>query len=139
MDVKQIQNDIISEFSALGDWMVKLQHLVRLGQQHKVDRENLCIDANAVRGCQSNAWISAKLEAGRLYFQADSDSLIIRGLIVLLLRVINGQLPESVANTDLFFLKESGLADRLSPSRSNGLGMIIEEVKAAARKLNEIR
>jgi cysteine desulfuration protein SufE len=135
MDVDAIQDEIVREFSQLGDWFEKYEHLIDLGRKHQPLGEESRTDENALAGCQSRVWIQSELKDGKVRFAAASDSVITSGMIALLFRVLNDQSPDTVSNADLFFVNTIGLADGLSPARANGLETIIRHLRNAAQKL----
>ncbi|NQV29754.1 MAG: SufE family protein [Candidatus Marinimicrobia bacterium] len=136
--IDQIQIDIIEEMSQLGDWMRRYEYLIKLGKEHVVDTSSLHKDEHAVPGCQSNVWMKTQFEDGRLHFEIDSESIIIKGIIVLLLKVFNNQPAQQIANTDAYFLQKTGLSERISPSKSNGLSVIINRIQESGRQLDKI-
>jgi len=129
MTINDIQDKIIEEFSVLEDWLDKYEYIINLGKDFTPLDDRLKIEQNAVKGCQSKVWITSKLSGGKISFLADSDALITRGLIALLLRVLNHQTPDDVVNTELYFIDKIGLSSNLSPSRANGLASIVKHVK----------
>jgi cysteine desulfuration protein SufE len=129
MDIDAIQDEIIAEFSNLGDWIDKYEHLIQLGRGLKPLPAELKTEENAIKGCQARVWVSAELEDGKLSIHADSDALITRGLIALLLRALNQQAPRDIVNSDLYFIDKIGLSSHLSPSRANGLASIVKHIK----------
>jgi cysteine desulfuration protein SufE len=134
MTIDEAQDAIIDEFVRLRDWLDKYEYLIDLGNKHNPPVEGFKIDRNALQGCQSQVWISVAVADGKLSFLADSDSVIIKGILALLLRVLNGRPPAEVATADLYFLKEIGLSTNLSPARANGLAAIVKHL----RRLGEL-
>ncbi len=130
--INDIQDEIIEEMASLDDWLDKYQHLIRLGRSLKSPGPSFRNEENAIGGCQSSVWISADLENGGMRFLVDSDSVIVRGMLTLLMRVLNGRLPEEIAGSDLYFLDKTGLLTNLSPSRANGLAHIVKRLKSLA-------
>jgi cysteine desulfuration protein SufE len=124
-----IQNEIIGEMSALDDWMDKYEYLIGLGGKILSPNEEIRNEKYALKGCQASVWIKAELINGSLCFLADSDSKITKGMIALLLRVLNNRLPEEIADADLYFISKTGLATNLSPTRANGLALIVKQMK----------
>lgn len=133
MTIDEIQHKIIKEMGAMRDWFEKYEYLVDLGKRLKPIDDAFKSEQYQIDGCQSQVWIVAKVAGNRLQLTADSDSLITRGIISLLLRVLDGQPLEEVQNADLFFIKDIGLSTNLSPSRANGLTLIIQKIKWYAK------
>lgn len=138
MKIDHIQDEIIEEMSRLDDWMDKYEYLIDLGRNFDSKAEELKTEENALTGCQSKVWISAELKNNGISFSADSDSLITKGILALLLRVLNNQPPRDVAHSDLYFIDRVGLSTNLSPSRANGLASIVKQLKFYAAKLGRI-
>lgn len=136
MTINDIQEEIIEEFSALDDWMDKYQLLIDLGGEQEPLDEKYKTEQNIIEGCQSRVWIQCDASDGEdgkiLHFQADSDALIVKGIIALLIRVINDQLAKDILNSDFHFIEAIGLKDHLSPTRSNGLLAMVKRIKAYA-------
>ncbi len=124
--------EVAAEFALLDDWMDRYAHLIEGARALPPMSDALKTEANRVRGCQSQVWLHATRDGGRVFYQADSDALITRGLVALLVRVLNGQPSAAVATADLAFLQETGLAEHLSPSRANGLAAMVARMKAEA-------
>lgn len=133
MNTNKIQDQIIKEFSGLDDWLDKYEYLIQLGKSLKISDEDLKKEEYQIPGCQSYTWIKAEMRNNKLVIAADSDALITRGIISLLLRVLNNQTPDDIINTDLYFIDKIGLSSHLSPSRANGLASIIQMIKSLAR------
>lgn len=130
--INDIQEEIIEEFSVFDDWMDKYQLIIDLGnEQPKLD-DQYKTDDNLIDGCQSRVWLHAEYVDGKIIFQADSDAIITKGLIGLLIRVWSGQTPQNIIDSDLHFIEEIGLTEHLSPTRSNGLLSMIKEMKIYA-------
>ena len=134
MDINKIQEEIISEFEMFDDWMEKYEYLIELGKDLPIIAEELKTEDRLIEGCQSRVWLNAVLIDGEMSFSADSDAIITKGIIGLLIRVMNHQKPEIIASNDLFFIKEIGLQEHLSPSRSNGLVGMVKRMKLEAIK-----
>jgi len=134
MDINKIQDEIISEFEMFDDWMEKYEYLIELGKDLPIIAEDLKTEDRLIEGCQSRVWLNAALIDGEMSFSADSDAIITKGIIGLLIRVMNHQKPEIIASNDLFFIKEIGLQEHLSPSRSNGLVGMVKRMKLEAIK-----
>lgn len=134
MTINQIQNEIIEEFSDLTDWMDRYAYIIDLGNTLPEFPEAQKTPANLIEGCQSRVWITAERNAdGTVEFQADSDALIVKGIVSLLLKVLNGQKPDDILNADLYFIDKIGLSAHLSPTRSNGLVAMVKQIKNYAR------
>jgi len=129
--IQSIQDQIITEMSNLDGELDRYKYLITLAKNHKPDA-SLYSEENRIPGCQSNSWLRSKLEQGKLQFEADSESMIIRGIIVLLLKVWNGRTPVEVTNTELTFLESQHIMGSLSPTKDNGLHSIIHQFKVAA-------
>lgn len=123
---------IIEEFSLFDDWMDKYEHIINLGKELPLIEENLKSEDLLIKGCQSKVWLHAKLEDGKVIFTADSDAIITKGIISLLVRVLSGQTPDVIINTDLTFIEYIGLKEHLSPTRSNGLVSMVKQMKLYA-------
>jgi len=130
MDIKEKQDEIISEFSFFEDWMDKYAYIIDLGKGLELIEERDKREENLIRGCQSRVWLVAETDSeGNMKFKADSDALITKGIIALLIRVVNGEKPETVAREELYFVDKIGLKEHLSPTRSNGLLAMIKQMK----------
>jgi len=124
------QNEIVEEFSMFGDWMEKYEHIIEMGKELNPLVESDKTEDNLIRGCQSRVWLSArKEEDGTVLFSADSDAIITKGLVALMVRVLSGAAPEDIAKVDLHFLEDIGLNTHLSPTRSNGLASMVKQMK----------
>lgn len=128
----KIQDEIIGEFSVFDDWLDKYDYLIELSDAlppidaaHRTDRY-------LINGCQSRVWIDARLEGGKVYYTADSDAIITKGIIALLIRVLSGHTPQEILDTDLYFIEKIGLRQHLSPTRSNGLLSMVKQIKSYA-------
>lgn len=130
--INDIQEEIIEEFSVFDDWMDKYQLIIDLGNEQPTLEEQYKTDDNLIDGCQSRVWLHAEYVDGKIIFQADSDAIITKGLIGLLIRVWSGQTPQNIIDSDLHFIEEIGLTEHLSPTRSNGLLSMIKEMKIYA-------
>lgn len=130
--INKIQDEIIEEFSKLNDWFDKYEYLIKIGKSLDSLDKNLKSDENSISGCQSQVWLIAEISDEKIHYLADSDSLITKGIISLLLRVLNDQYPEDIVNTDLYFIEKIGLNSNLSPSRVNGLMSILKQIKSFA-------
>ena len=124
------QSQIIEEFEMFPDWMEKYEHIIEIGKELEPIAETQKIDDNLIKGCQSRVWLSASLnDSGRVIFTADSDAIITKGLVGLMIRVLSDAEPMEIAKADLHFLKTIGLNDHLSPTRSNGLLSMVKQMK----------
>lgn len=127
--IDDIQNGIIEEFSAFDDWMDKYQLLIDLGSSLPALEDSCKTDGNLIDGCQSRVWLHAEMEDGKVMFRADSDAIITKGLIGLLIRVWSGQTPEDILASNLYFIDAIGLGGHLSPTRSNGLLSMVKQMR----------
>ena len=132
MTINEAQDEIIGEFSVFDEWLDKYEYLIELsgslpaiGEEHKNEQF-------LIRGCQSRVWVDAELRDGKIYFTADSDAIITKGIIALLLRVLSGRTPQEIVDSDLYFIDRIGLRENLSPTRANGLLAMIKQMKLYA-------
>ena len=130
--IEEIEREIVDEFSVFDDWMDKYAYLIELGSGLEGMDESHKTEDNLIKGCQSRVWFHAELKDGRLFFTADSDAIITKGIAGLLIRVFSGQVPEVIAKADLHFIDEIGLTQYLSPTRSNGLLSMVKQIKMYA-------
>ncbi len=128
----QIQEEIIGEFSIFDEWLDKYDYLIELSDTLPAIAAEHRTDEYAIKGCQSRVWVDAKLEDGKIYFAADSDAIITKGIIALLVRVMNGRTPQEILDMELYFIDAIGLGENLSPTRSNGLLAMIKQMKMYA-------
>ncbi len=135
--IQEIQADIVQDFAALTDWMDKYEYLIELGKEMPLIDEKDKTEDKLIRGCQSRVWLSCRAEDGRLRFAADSDAIITKGIISLLLRVYDGQTPADILASDEAFIEQIGLKENLSPTRANGLVSMIATIKAYAASFRE--
>lgn len=134
MTINETQDRIIEEMSELDDWMDRYAYIIELGNALEPLPEKDKVPANLIEGCQSRVWITASQdESGKLIFRADSDALIVKGIISLLIRVLSGQTADDILNADLYFIPAIGLDQHLSPTRSNGLLAMVKQMKLYAR------
>ncbi|MBN2774933.1 MAG: SufE family protein [Prolixibacteraceae bacterium] len=138
MTIEDIQKEIIEEFSIYEDWMDKYQYLIELGNDLKDLDPKEKNDRNIIKGCQSRVWLVADFRDGKIYFKGESDAVIVKGIVALLLQVVSGRTPQELINSDLFFIDEIGLKQHLSPTRSNGLVAMIKQIKLYAVAYNRI-
>ena len=132
MTIQEIESDIIDEFACYEDWLDKYAYIIELGKDCPVIEEKDKTEANLIKGCQSRVWLSCKHRDGLLWFKADSDAVITKGIISLLIRALNGQAPKDILAADLHFIDEIGLKEHLSPTRSNGLTSMVKQIKMYA-------
>ena len=133
MDKKdQIQEEIIEEFSVFDDWLDKYDYLIGLSDSLPAIAPEHRTGQYLIEGCQSRVWIDARTDGGRIFFTADSDAIITKGIIALLIRVLNGRTPQEVLDTDLYFIDAIGLTDNLSPTRANGLAAMVRQMRLYA-------
>jgi cysteine desulfuration protein SufE len=132
MTINEKQDEIIEEFSAFDDWMDKYSLLIEMGNEMNSFDEAHRKDQNLIEGCQSKVWLHAELNDGKIEFQGDSDAIIVKGIVALLLRVLSGHTPDEILDADLYFIDKIGLKEHLSPTRSNGLVAMINQIKAYA-------
>ncbi len=133
MEINEIQDEIIEEFSDFDDWMDKYQLLIDTGSEQEPLPEKYKIDQNLIDGCQSRVWLQADMtDEGLLHFQAESDALIVKGIVALLLRVLSDHTPQEILDADLYFIEKIGLREHLSPTRSNGLLAMLKQMKMYA-------
>lgn len=133
MSIEEIQQEIIDEFSDYDDWMDKYQLLIDLGSEQQPLDEEYKVESNLIDGCQSRVWLHAMLtDDGKIEFEAESDALIVKGIVTLLIRVLGGHTPDEILNADLHFIEDIGLKEHLSPTRSNGLLAMLKQMKLYA-------
>ncbi|MBQ6658690.1 MAG: SufE family protein [Prevotella sp.] len=132
MTINEIQDEIIEEFSGLDDWMDKYQLLIDLGNELAPLDERYKTEQNLIDGCQSRVWLQADYEDGLIRFSAESDALIVKGIVSLLIRVLSDHSPQEILDADLYFIEEIGLKEHLSPTRSNGLVAMVKQIRAYA-------
>ena len=133
MTINEIQDEIIEEFSGFDDWMDKYQLLIDLGNEQEPLEEKYKTEQNLIDGCQSRVWLQADMDDdGTLHFKAESDALIVKGIVALLIRVLSGHAPQEILDADLYFIEEIGLKEHLSPTRSNGLVAMVKQMRSYA-------
>ena len=132
MTINEAQDEVIEEFNDFTDWMDKYQMLIDLGSELDALDEQHKNDSNLIDGCQSRVWIQCDVKEGRLFFTADSDALIVKGIIGLLIQVLSGHTAKEILNANLYFIDRIGLREHLSPTRSNGLLAMVKRIKAYA-------
>ncbi len=132
MTINEAQDEVIEEFSDFTDWMDKYQLLIDLGNEQKPLDDKYKTESNLIDGCQSRVWLQADYKDGKIYFTAESDALIVKGIIALLIRVLSGHTPQEILDTELYFIDRIGLKDHLSPTRSNGLLAMVKQIRMYA-------
>ena len=132
--IEEKQQEIVSEFSLFDDWMEKYEYIIDLGKDLPLIDENLKTEDRLIEGCQSRVWLNSEIVNGKMNFTADSDAIITKGIIGLLIRVLNSEDPKTVVETDLHFIKDIGLQEHLSPTRANGLAGMVKRMKIEALK-----
>lgn len=132
MTIQEIEAQIIDEFAQFDEWLDKYAYIIELGRECPAIDEADKTESNLIKGCQSRVWLSCRHEEGKLYFRADSDAVITKGIITLLIRVLDGQKPADILAADLGFLDQIGLKEHLSPTRSNGLTAMVKQMKLYA-------
>ena len=136
MTINEIQDEIIDEFSGLDDWMDKYQLLIDLGNEQEPLDEQYKTEQNLIDGCQSRVWLQADYEDGKIRFTAESDALIVKGIVALLIRVLSEHTPQEILDADLYFIEEIGLKEHLSSTRSNGLLAMVKQMRMYALAFN---
>lgn len=131
-ELEERQQQVIEEFSIFSDWMDKYEYLIELGKDLEPMPEQDKNDDNIIKGCQSQVWLTASFDNGKITFKADSDAIITKGIIALLIKVLSGLTPSEIINADLHFVDAIGLRENLSPTRSNGLVSMIKQIKMYA-------
>lgn len=129
MTIDEVQQEIIDEFSIFTDWMDKYAYIIEQGNKLPALDEKYKTPENIIKGCQSRVWLQADYENGKLHFQTESDAIIVKGLLALVIRVFNNRTFDEILNADLRFIKEIGLTEHLSPTRSNGLLSVIKQIR----------
>ncbi|NLP57316.1 SufE family protein [Lutibacter sp. B1] len=132
MTIKEIQEEIIDEFSMFEDWMQRYEYIIELGKSLPLIKEEFKVDENLIVGCQSKVWLHSEIKGENLQFTADSDAILTKGIVAILLRVFNHQKPKDILDADLYFIDEIGLKEHLSPTRANGLVSMIKQIKLYA-------
>lgn len=130
--INELQDEVVEEFSDFDDWMDKYQMLIDLGNDLETLDDKYKTEQNLIDGCQSRVWVQCDYTDGKLVFTADSDALIVKGIIALLIQVLSGHTPKEIHDADLYFIDKIGLRDHLSPTRSNGLLAMVKQIKAYA-------
>src|SRR5690606_23993548 len=132
MTINEIQDELIEDFSFYQDWMEKYEYIIQLGKELPLIKEEYKQDQFIIKGCQSKVWLYPELKEGKLYFTADSDAVITKGLVSLMVKVLSGHTPKEIVDTDLYFIDNIGLKEHLSPTRANGLLSMVKQMKLYA-------
>ena len=131
-EINQIQDEIIDEFADMDDWMDRYAYIIEMGNALETLDEELKTPDNLIEGCQSRLWLDAQYSDGVVTYRADSDAIIVKGIVAMLIRVLSGQKPQDIVDADLYFIERIGLRDHLSPTRSNGLVSMLKQMRAYA-------
>ncbi len=132
MSIKELQHEIVDEFSMFDDWMQRYEYIIDLGKSLPLIDEKYKTDENTIKGCQSKVWLHADQEDGKINFTADSDAILTKGIIAVLIRVFSGHSPQEILDADTDFINEIGLKEHLSPTRANGLVSMVKQIKMYA-------
>ncbi len=132
MTINERQDQIIEDFALFDDWMDKYEYIIQLGKELPIIDEKYKTEENIIKGCQSKVWLHADNDNGKLNFTADSDAIITKGLVSMVVQVLSGQTPQDIANANIYFINEIGLQNHLSPTRSNGLLAMLKQIKLYA-------
>lgn len=139
MTINEIQDEIIEEFAEFDDWMDKYQLLITMGEEQEPLPAALKTEQNLIDGCQSRVWLVCDEREGKLQFRAESDALIVKGIVSLLIRVVTGHTPQEILDADLYFIPQIGLTEHLSPTRSNGLLAMVKQIRMYALAFSQLR
>ena len=137
MSLKEAAEELVQDFDLFEDWADKYEYIISLGKDLRNMKAEKKVEDNVVKGCQSLVWLTAEAKNGKVFFEADSDAIITKGIIALLVKVFNGQPASEIVNNDLFFIDQIGLKEHLSPNRSNGLVAMIKKMKTYALVFSE--
>lgn len=132
MSIQEIQNEIVDEFSMFDDWMQRYEYMIELGKSLPLINDQYKTDDNLIKGCQSKVWVHSEMNDSNVVFTADSDAIITKGIIAILIRVFSNQTPKAIIDADTSFIDEIGLKEHLSPTRANGLVSMIKQLKMYA-------
>ena len=132
MAINDIQDELIEEFSLFGDWMEKYENIIQIGKELPLIEEQYKKDENLIKGCQAKVWLHAEHKNGKVYFTADSDAIITKGLVSMVVRILSDHTPQEIVSADLYFVDKIGLREHLSVTRSNGLLSMIKQMKMYA-------
>jgi cysteine desulfuration protein SufE len=130
--INTIQDEIIENFDFFEDWDDKYAHIIEMGKELQPLKEKYKTDDNIIKGCQSRVWLNAEMEGENLLFSADSDAIIVKGLVAMLLKVFSNHTPDEIMSSDIYFMEKIGMANHLSPTRSNGLVAMVKQIKLYA-------
>jgi cysteine desulfuration protein SufE len=136
MTINEIQNELIEDFSFFEDWMSKYEYIIQLGKELPLINDAYKTDDLLIKGCQSRVWLHADYQDGKVVFTADSDAIITKGLVSLMIKVLSNQQPKDIVNSELYFIDEIGLKEHLSPTRANGLVSMVKQMKLYAMALS---
>src|SRR5690606_27129876 len=136
VSINEIQDELIEDFSFFDDWMAKYEYIIQLGKELLLIDERFKEDEYLIKGCQSKVWLHASHDGGKVVFTADSDAIIKKGLVALMVKVLSGHTPQEIAESDLYFIDRIGLQEHLSPTRANGLLSMVKQMKLYAAALN---
>ena len=136
MTINEIQDELIDDFAFFEDWMAKYEYLIQLGKELPIIDDRYKTDEYLIKGCQSKVWLHAEYQNGEVIFTADSDAIITKGLVGLMIKVLSEHSPEEIANSELYFIDQIGLKEHLSPTRANGLLSMVKQMKLYAMALN---
>ena len=139
MTINEIQDEIIEEFAEFDDWMDKYQLLITMGEEQEPLPAELKTEQNLIDGCQSRVWLVCDEHEGKLQFRAESDALIVKGIVSLLIRVVTGHTPQEILDADLYFIPQIGLTEHLSPTRSNGLLAMVKQIRMYALAFSQLK
>ncbi len=139
MKINEIQDQLVEDFELYDDWADKYEYLIELGKGLSPMEEQYKTEDNRIHGCQSRVWLHAYMEDGLLKFEADSDAIITKGIVGLLVKVLSGHPPKEIAEADLYFLKAIGLQEHLSPTRANGLVSMVKQIKTYGVAFNSLQ
>lgn len=134
--IEEIQNEIVEDFSLFEEWLEKYEYIIEIGKKLSPIDEKLKKEEFLIKGCQSRVWLVPEFKDGKLFFTADSDAIITKGLISLLLKVYDNRTAKEIIENDLFFIEKIGLANNLSPTRANGLASMLQQIKQYAQSIN---
>ena len=132
MTIKEIQEEIIDEFSMFEDWLERYEYIIELGKSLPIIADEYKLDENLIKGCQSKVWMHSEIDTDKIKFTADSDAILTKGIVALLLRVYSDQTPKAILEADTNFIDEIGLKEHLSPTRANGLVSMVKQIKMYA-------
>ena len=138
MTINEIQDEIIEEFAEFDDWMDKYQLLITMGEEQEPLPAEFKTEQNLIDGCQSRVWLVCDEREGKLQFRAESDALIVKGIVSLLIRVVTGHTPQEILDADLYFIPQIGLTEHLSPTRSNGLLAMVKQIRMYALAFSQL-